>query len=107
MPLGAPFFSRLGRGGLGRLELGIGPSLTQLPEGVHLPAKAPPGLHLAADEFGLRGREETGLSATGHRPGEAVVRPMALLGLLRTSTTGLAAFDVALEIGRASCRERV
>src|SRR5712692_8482524 len=47
-------------------------------------------------EFGPRGREETGLSATGHRPGEAVVRPMALLGLLRTSTTGLAAFDVAL-----------
>jgi hypothetical protein len=79
--------------------LGIGPSLTGLPEGVHLPAKAPSGLHLSADEFGLLGRDEPGLSASGHRPGQAVVRPVTLLGLLRTGAAGLAALDVALGEG--------
>ena len=91
-----PFWAAAWAAASGVIELGIGPVLAGVPEGVNVAAEPLAGRDLLPHASGLRGGHEAGLRAPAHGPREAIVRPVTGRGALGTRAPRLTAFDVAL-----------
>lgn len=71
----------------------VSPFLACPPQRIHVAAKLTAGIDLLLDKVGLFGSEEARARLAPHRMGEAVVRTVTSLGVLRTSATWFAALD--------------
>jgi hypothetical protein len=63
----------------------VSPFLAGLPQRIHMAAELTAGIDLLLDQVGLLHREEARACLASHGMGEAVVRTVTSLGVLRTS----------------------
>src|SRR5262249_48944338 len=100
VPFGAPFWGLPGGSGqVGQLLIGqllIGPFLAGFPIRIDMLAKLTSAIDLLPGQFGLLSGEEPRACFSFHGAGQAEVRAVARLGILRTRAAGFAALDRAL-----------
>jgi hypothetical protein len=76
-------------------QFSVGPVFGCLPQSIYTPTKLAARFNLLPNEIGLFHGKEAGMRLASHGMREAVVRAVPSLGVMRTSATGLAAFDGA------------
>jgi len=94
------------RGRLNLAQFLIGFPLAVFPVGINLASEPLSAFNLMTHNSGFVGRQEARLSLAFHGVGEAEVRAVAGLGILRARASRFAAFDEAFRDGTAAQGDR-